>query len=230
MVHSISTMKFRIICYILLIILSGSCRKTVDPALPPTTVTDIDGNVYHTVTIGSQVWLGENLRVTRFNDGTTIPGINDSTLWGKQASPAFCWYNNDESNKTTYGALYNWHAGSSGKLAPKGWHVPSDAELTQLITFCGGEKVAGGILKEKGTTHWGDPNTGAVNEFGFSALPGGYRAASGGFVGIGYVGYMWCTTTYVTGALYREMSNSDGEVRTNNNNKEFGYSIRCIRD
>src|SRR5271157_74086 len=109
------------------------------------TVTDIDGNVYHTINIGTQEWLAENLRTTRYSDGSPIPLVTDSLTWGKLITPGYCWYNNDSATfGRTYGALYNWHAVNTKKLAPKGWHVPSDSEWTILINFLGGEDVAGG--------------------------------------------------------------------------------------
>ena len=108
-------------------------------------VVDIDGNVYHTVTIGTQVWMVENLKTTKYNDGTAIPLVTDNTAWGALTTPGYCWYNNDSATyKNTYGALYNWYAVNTGKLAPTGWHVPTDSEWTVLTTYLGGQSVAGG--------------------------------------------------------------------------------------
>ena len=118
---------------------------------------------------------GRNLKTTKYNDGTSIPNVTNDTSWSNLTTGAYCWYNNDVSYKNPYGALYNWYAVNTGKLAPKGWHVPSDAEWTTLITYLGGESIAGGKLKEAGTTHWLSPNTEATNSTGFSALPGGRR-------------------------------------------------------
>ena len=134
--------------------LSSSCSKKSDSSNTPTatTVSDADGYVYHTVTIGAQVWMVENLKTTKYNDGTAIPLVTDSTAWAILTIPGYCWYNNDAvTYKATYGALYNWYAVNTGKLAPKGWHVPADAEWTKLITFLGGEDVAGGKMKSTGT-------------------------------------------------------------------------------
>jgi uncharacterized protein (TIGR02145 family) len=139
-------------------------------------VTDTDGNVYHTVIIGTQEWMVENLKTRRFNDGSAIPLVASSSAWPTLTTAGYCWYNNDSAaNSATYGALYNWFAVNAGKLAPTGWHVPSDSEWNVLITYLGGESVAGGRLKEAGTVHWNSPNAGATNEFGFTALPGGHR-------------------------------------------------------
>ena len=120
------------------------------------TVTDIDGNVYHTVTIGTQTWMVENLKTTKYNDGTAIPLVTDSTAWLNLTTPGYCWYNNDAATyKNTYGALYNWFTVNTSKLAPSGWHVPTDAEWTTLITYLGGETVAGGQMKSTGTIELG---------------------------------------------------------------------------
>ncbi len=146
------------------------------------TVTDIDGNVYQTIGIGSQYWTAENLKTTRFNDGTPIPLVTDNSTWEFLVAPGYCWYNNDEAaSKEVYGALYNWYVVVSSKLPPEGWHVSTDAEWTILETFLGGITGAGGKLKETGTDHWLTPNTGATDETGFTALPGGIRAKDGSY-------------------------------------------------
>ena len=156
----------------ILLISSCSNNNIVNPAPTPLTATDIDGNVYHTVTIGTQIWMVENLKTTRYNDGSPIPFVTDSSSWSNLTTPGYCWYNNDTTNKNTYGALYNWFAVNTGKLAPTGWHVPTDDEWTTLTTYLGGESIAGGKLKETGTTHWRTPNAGATNEIGFTASSG----------------------------------------------------------
>ena len=125
----------------------ATCKK--DKATPAT-VTDIDGNVYHTVKIGTQTWMLENLRTTHYNDNTPIENITDNTAWKNSDGPAYSWYNNDITNKTAYGALYNWEAIYTGKLAPKGWHVPSVADWEQLINFIGGSTSTAHKLKEVG--------------------------------------------------------------------------------
>jgi uncharacterized protein (TIGR02145 family) len=105
------------------------------------TVKDIDGNVYKTVTIGKQVWMAENLKTAKYNDGKTIPLVTDNTEWSNLSAPAYCWYNNDIANKEVYGALYNWYTVNTNKVCPKGWHIPIDAEWTTLTTYLGGEGV-----------------------------------------------------------------------------------------
>jgi uncharacterized protein (TIGR02145 family) len=155
-------------------------------------VKDIDGNIYHSVTIGTQVWLTEDLKTTRYNDGTPIPYVTDTAEWGRLHSGAYCWANNDESNKSIYGALYNWYTTDLGKLCPAGWHVSSNNDWEKLVDYCGGWEIAGGKLKEAGTTHWESPNLGATNEFGFTALPAGGRGCDGKFSVMGRdLGY-WC--------------------------------------
>ncbi len=216
------------------LLVTSSCSKKSDTTTPPSaiTVTDIDGNVYNTVKIGTQTWLVENLKTTRYNDGAPIPLVTDSATWSTLTTPGYCWYDNDAANKNTYGALYNWFTVNTGKLAPDGCHVPTDDEWTTLTTYLGGENVAGGKLKETGTTHWRSPNAGATNESNFTALPGGIRNVNGSFKAIGDDGYWWSATEAgSTGKVwYRNMNyNNEGVVRVGNN-KINGHSVRCIMD
>ena len=196
------------------------------------TVIDIDGNVYNTVTIGSQVWMAENLKTTKYNDGTAIPLVTDSTSWSNLTTPGYCWYNNDEAGyKNVYGALYNWFTVNTGKLCPIGWHVPTDAEWTTLTDYLGGESVAGGKLKETGTTHWLSPNTGATNETGFTALPGGYRAGSGYFNHVGSYGHWWSATEGSAGNAWgRYVGYDNSNVYGLSDSKQAGFSVRCVKD
>ena len=206
------------------------------------TVTDIDGNIYNTVTIGTQVWMKENLKTTRYNDGTEIPNITDNTAWAALTTGAYSDYNNTPSNSTTYGRLYNWYAADNnaatkmasngGKnVCPTGWHMPADAEWTTLTTFLGGESVAGGKLKESGTSHWNSPNTGATNESGFTALPGGFHNDDGTYYNISYSGTWWSPTeNSATNAWNRYMNDKYISVDRNYDSKKFGFSIRCLRD
>jgi uncharacterized protein (TIGR02145 family) len=199
------------------------------------TVQDIDGNVYNTVTIGTQTWTVENLMTTRFDDGTPIPLVTDNSVWASSNAPAYCWFNNDAATyQATYGALYNWYSinpvSNGGKnICPTGWHAPTDPDWTSLTTFLGGLSVAGGKLKETGTLHWQTPNTGATNETGFSALPGGSRDMSGAFTPIGTVGYFWTVTMYspIEGWNRNIDYNSNG-VNSFYNYKQSGFSVRCL--
>ena len=141
----------------------------------------MDGNTYNTIMIGTQTWMKENLKTTTFNDGTSIPLETDATKWAALTSSGYCYYNNDEATyKDTYGVLYNWYTVNTGKLCPSGWHIPIEADWTNLTTFLGGENGAGGKLKESGTSHWINPNSGATNETKFTALPGGERVSVNG--------------------------------------------------
>jgi uncharacterized protein (TIGR02145 family) len=193
---------------------------------------DIDGNGYHSVTIGTQTWLVENLKTTKYNDGTAIPLVSDYLAWPNLITPAYCWYNNDATTyKNAYGALYNWYAVNTAKLAPTGWHVATDAEWTTLTTYLGGESVAGGKLKEAGTLNWLSPNTSATNETGFSALPCGGRWNNGIFADVGNYGYWWCSIEAATSlAWYRDVYYGNSAVLRGGYNKAKGFSVRCVRD
>jgi len=195
-------------------------------------VTDYDGNSYNTVKIGSQVWMAENLKNTHYNNGTAIPLVTDGTSWSILATSAYCWYNNDETAyKNSYGALYNWHAVNAGNLCPTGWHVPDNNEWTTLTDYLGGLSVAGGKLKESSNTHWTAPNTGATNETGFTALPGGARYNDGVFYGINTGGYWWCANQYDgTFAWRRLIYYNESYVGEGNGYKEIGFSVRCVMD
>jgi uncharacterized protein (TIGR02145 family) len=195
-------------------------------------VTDVDGNVYLAVTIGTQVWMGENLKTSNLKDGTAIPLVTDDQEWNRLTTPGYSWYDNDKSNYgETYGGLYNWYAVESGKLCPEGWHVPSDTEWVILINHLGGEEVAGGKLKEGGTEHWLNPNTKGSNESGFRALPGGYHNSTGSYNLIGEVGRFWTSTNndHQT-ALYWFLGNQSAAAYTAENVKSSGFSVRCVMD
>jgi len=218
-----------------LLMLTNSCKKDDnDPTgqIPVSTVTDIDGNVYNTVTIGTQVWMVENLKTTKYRDGTSIPNVTNNSAWSNLNTGAYCDSDNTPSNSATYGRLYNWYAATDAhNIAPTGWHVPTDAEWSTLTTFLGGVTVAGGKLKETGTAHWQSPNTGATNETGFTGLPGGFRSTNGTFNYIGYSGYCWSSSENDTNfAWYRYLSYTNGNVDSDNNSKSNGFSVRCLRD
>jgi uncharacterized protein (TIGR02145 family) len=192
---------------------------------------DNDGNNYNTVTIGTQVWMKENLKTTKYNEGSNMiyPGT-DNNAWTNNTIGAYCWYNNDIANKATYGALYNWYAVNTGKLCPSGWHVPTDAEWTTLITYLGGDNIAGGKLKETGTTHWGSPNTGASNLSDYMALPGGCRGGDGIFWVVGQYGNWWSSSIYSDSIAWSRAIGYIGTqvFRDSVANKGSGYAIRCI--
>jgi uncharacterized protein (TIGR02145 family) len=197
------------------------------------TVTDIDGNVYHTVTIGTQVWMVENLKTTRYRNGDPIHNITMTYEWDNMTSGACCDYENTLSNSKIYGKLYNWYAvNDNRKIAPVGWHIPSSVEWDSLVIYLGGRNIAGGKLKEKGTTHWYTPNTGATNESGFTALPGGSRYFSGKFLQMGTIGFWWSSTITKKGFAYFLNLSYDEKglgyykfLRLNG-----GLSVRCVKD
>jgi uncharacterized protein (TIGR02145 family) len=216
----------------LIIQVMNSFAKTGETFTSPTTGTlkDADGNTIHIIKIGSQWWTAENLKVTHYRDGSYIANVTDNTTWNSLSSGARCYYGNDSvTYAATYGAYYNWYTiVDSRNLCPVGWHVPSDVEWGTLATYLGGNTVAGGKLKETGTTHWTSPNI-ATNESGFTALGGGYRIGS--YSGLGAYGDFWTSTTLSTSnAWYIGMIFNSAIYSTNNYSKTLGIPIRCIRD
>ncbi|MBN1185058.1 MAG: fibrobacter succinogenes major paralogous domain-containing protein [Bacteroidales bacterium] len=195
-------------------------------------VTDIDGNIYPTIEVATQIWMAENLKTTRYNDGDTIAKEIDYMTWKFLTSPAYCWYDNDSATYcATYGALYNWYAVSTNKLCPVGWHVPTDDEWTTFMTNLGGETVAGGKLKTSGVTYWQHPNTGATNEIGYKALPGGFRGTTIDYFNLGYYGYWWSiSASSSSNAYFRSMSYNSASVVKLNEAKQNGLSVRCVKD
>lgn len=194
-------------------------------------VSDIDGNTYKTVSIGTQTWMAENLKTTKYNDDTSIPLVTDNTEWKSLIHPGYCWYNNDASTyKDTYGALYNWYAAASGKLCPSGWHVPSDGQWTILSTYLGGESAAGDKMKEEGATHWKNFNNASTNVSGFTALPGGGRVG-GSFSSIEESGAWWSSIESDTDyAWCRELDDNVVELLRGGLAKNMGFSVRCIKN
>jgi uncharacterized protein (TIGR02145 family) len=228
---------------ILIAVVLSSCRKKEDDN--NLTITDIDRNVYHTITIGAQVWMVENLKTTRYSDGSEIPLVNTTSTWDAliSTSKAYCWSEDDISNRDTYGALYTWAAAINGSTSdisktgdiqgacPTGWHVPSDAEWTELELYLGGSSGAGIKLKEAGNDHWYYPNIPGSNESGFTGLPGGFRWYDGLFNTFTEHGYWWSSSEYSeTTAYYRNLTNNYANVYRNYANKEIGFSIRCLKD
>jgi len=212
------------------ILFSNGCKKNDEK---PTKVTDLDGNSYDTVAIGTQVWMVQNLKTSKFNDGISIPLVTSNSAWASLTTPGYCFYDNEATiNKATYGAIYNWYSVNTGKLCPTGWHVPSDAEWTTLTNFLGGLNIAGGKLKETGISHWVTPNDGATNSSGFTALPAGYRNEAGSFANINDDDFWWSTTTstsQTTKAWSRGVNYNYPYVYNDYYLKSFGFSVRCIR-
>jgi len=186
------------------------------------------------VTICNQVWSTKNLDVTTYRNGDAIPQVTDSVQWANLTTGAWCYYNNDPAMGIIYGKLYNWYAVNDPRgLAPTGYHVPSDAEWTNLASCLGGFPYAGEAMKEAGFMHWLDPNSGLVNtnSSGFTALPGGIRDYNGSFGDIGYFGYWWSSTEDVTPfAKFRQLLYNSGSIYYGSIREATGFSVRCLRD
>jgi len=189
-----------------------------------------NGQSYTTVQIGTQCWMADNLNI-----GSRIDGANNQT--DNSTIEKYC-YNDDDANCTTYGGLYQWDemmqytttAGVQG-ICPSGWSIPTDEEWTTLTNYLGGESIAGGEMKEAGTTHWDSPNTGATNNSGFTALPGGLRHSSGSFYSFGGYGDWWSSTENSgTGAWRRYLSYDNDQVSRSHYYKTFGFSVRCLKN
>jgi uncharacterized protein (TIGR02145 family) len=196
------------------------------------TVTDMDGNVYHTIAIGTQIWMVENLKTTRYCNGDAIQEITGNKALGNLTQGAYCNYGNKSNNADTYGRLYNWNAvKDSREIAPPGWHVATDEEWETLITHLGAKEEVGGKLKEADTKHWESPNKDATNNTGFTALPGGYRKHSGTFCGIGNYGGWWSSSeSKAANAWGRLMYYYNSAVYRVNYAKKSGFSVRCVKD
>jgi uncharacterized protein (TIGR02145 family) len=197
--------------------------------------TDVDGNIYQTIKIGNQVWMSENLKVTHYRNGDTIPNVLGSVDWMSTTSGAFSiWDDNDNNEIDTYGALYNGYAvGDSRNIAPYGWRIPSDSEWQVLVDYLGGDEVAGGKMKQSGTTLWESPNFGATNESGFTALPAGFRNFDddGDFWSLNQIAYFWSASEIVDSLILRRgLYYHDSNISNSENHKKFGFSVRCIQD
>ena len=206
-----------------------------------TGVTDIEGNLYKTVMIGTQVWMAENLKTTRFNDNSPIPNVEESADWIIQSEPAYCWLRNQIAYKDVYGALYNWYAAATGTLCPTGWHVPSDNEFKTMEKFLGISEAQLNLYDEwrgtdqgiqlKSTTGWAAGENG-TNSSGFSALPGGYRfGKDGAFNGINMNTYWWSSTpsSDIYG-WYRFLTGTNDNVFRYYTSQQGGKYIRCVKD
>jgi len=222
--------SFLIMSFFLFFSING-CKKD-DSSTSGSNITDADGNIYHAVTIGTQVWMVENLKTTKYNDGDTIPLVTGTGAWPKLTTPGYCWYNNDKAtNKNSYGALYNWYAVNTEKLCPTGWHVPTDTAWSTLITYLGSDSIAGGKLKEAGTMHWLSPNTGASNSSGFTALPGGSHYSNDVFYLNSKYGWYWSSTANTsTDAWHVYLIYNSATTTRKAAANNLGFSVRCIKD
>lgn len=207
-----------------------------NPNLNYGTVTDIENNIYKTIKIGTQTWMAENLRTTKYLNGDLIGTTTPASLdVSRQDTPKYQWaYNGNENYVRTYGRLYTWYTATDNrKICPSGWHLPTYDEWWVLIDFYGGGCVAGGPLKEVGTSHWQTPNTDATNSSGFTALPGGHRFATGQFYDIGGYGRLLSSSiesvwdiidTWSLCVLYNAGSLAFADK------KNEGRSVRCVKD
>lgn len=204
---------------------SGSFPIEVNEVSACESVTDIDGNVYESVTIGTQCWMKSNLNVSRYRNGDIIPQVTDPAVWSQLTTGAWCYYENNTANGTIYGKLYNWYAITDPRgLAPEGWHIPLNNEWDILSNYLGGDNIAGGKLKA--TTSWNSPNTGATNSSGFSALAGGRRGWNGDFNEINY-GADFANYDYI---WYRSLSYNTSNFGFVINNNRLGLYVRCVKD
>jgi uncharacterized protein (TIGR02145 family) len=194
---------------------------------------------YESITIGEQLWMAENLKVTHYNNGDEIPTGLDNNTWANTIDGAYAIYDDDPANAAIYGNLYNWYAVDDDRsIAPEGWHIPSDDEYTTLTDYLGGESVSGGKMKEAGTEHWDSPNTGATNESGFTALPGGWRYDNSGgadnignYSAMGTNGSYWTTFNSGDGIARRLSTDYDRENTTQDDpTKSSGFQVRCLAD
>jgi uncharacterized protein (TIGR02145 family) len=234
---------------VLAVVLGSACIPDLHfpqpPADPPPlgSATDIDGNTYGTVVIGNQEWMASNLKATSYNDGTSIPITEDAFTWANLRTGSYSWYDDDITNKDVYGALYNWYViqylqvfGNIDDICPTNFRLPNNGTFEILVGALGGAAVASGALKEAGTSHWAPPNTGAVNQSGFTALPGGNRDDTGSFVAKGQSGAWWSSDDSdtpdlaVASFLYLDDTSTTYSATVASHPYADGLAIRCMRD
>lgn len=235
---------------ILILCFSLSCEKNHDPTVAPNisvsngpNINDIVGNSYKTVIVGGQQWMAENLRTTKYNDGTPIPIVKDNIQWANNKVnntklPMMTWYDNDSAKYSAnkFGAVYNYYAinlttNGNKNVCPTGWHMPSDDEWTILANYLGGHSIAGGRMKEAGTANWISPNIGATNDAMFSVLPGGFRNYDGKFVSKGvYIEYWSTTEKSDSEAWDTECDTGTDDLGRDEADKRNGFYCRCIKN
>ncbi len=218
------------------IIIGDRVWKSTSPSPIPTPVenkmTDIDGNQYDVIKIGNQIWMKENLKVSKYRNGEAIPTGLVNTVWANTNKGAYAIYNNDNTNNARYGKLYNWYAVNDSRgLCPSGWHIPSESDWSTLISYLGGDLSCGGKLKSIGTSYWYSPNSDATNVSGFSALPGGLRDNDGSFDVIRNYAFFWSATEYGNNdAFTRNLDYYSNDFGRSYGNKRNGFSVRCVSD
>jgi uncharacterized protein (TIGR02145 family) len=217
---------FPLLCTIIVI----SCSKNTTTEQTPTAAQ------LPSVKICNQTWTSQNLSVNKYQNGETIPEVKDPVAWNKLTTGAWCWYNFDSTKFSKYGRLYNWFAvNDARKLAPLGWHIPTNSEWSQLFVCLGGEPYAGGKMKEAGTSNWTAPNTAADNISGFTGFPGGHLATDGVFygnyMGVAYMGLWWASdqdnTVNAPGVI---LKNDEAKVTVGKFDKRNGFSVRLVKD
>ncbi len=219
-----------LLLFSLLILCCSVSSEAEGPAIHHT-----DNEKYSSVKIGIQEWMSENLNAGYFRNGDPIPEARTAEAWkeaGQNGRPAWCYYDNEPENGKIFGRLYNWYAVSDPRgLAPEGWRIPGDRDWQILVNALMGPEEAGGKLKEAGTAHWIEPNAGAVNSTGFTARPGGCRDIHGAvFRYIGDVAFFWSATESAAfTAWFWELYSSHSQVQRHFQNKQFGFSVRCVR-
>ena len=203
-----------------------------DYAIETGSLTDIDGNLYLTVRIGSQWWMAENLKVTRYRDGKTIPKVVEDLKWSSQVTGAWCEHYNSDYEVAVYGRLYNWFSVNNPHiLAPAGWHVPSDTEWQQLAEYLGGSRIAGAKMKEDALAVWDFTDSLATNASGFSARPSGYRRAEDGEFEQSVNAWYWSSSRYGDGyAWARRLERFLYGLYRSYNMAQSGFSVRCVKD
>jgi uncharacterized protein (TIGR02145 family) len=210
--------------------------RSANPLPTPTPLenkmTDIDGNQYDVIKIGNQLWMKENLKVSKYRNGEAILTSLVNSAWANTNKGAYAIYNNDNTNNARYGKLYNWYAVNDSRgLCPSGWHIPSESDWSTLISYLGGDLTHGGKLKSIGTSYWYSPNSDATNVSGFSALPGGYRDNDGSFYTIRNYAFFWSATEYGNNdAWTRNLDCCSNNLGRSYGNKRNGFSVRCLRD
>jgi uncharacterized protein (TIGR02145 family) len=217
----------KIFLYALILI---SCSKS---ELYDELVYDADGNIYHTVHIGDQVWMVENLKTMHYQNGDIIPLIKNAQEWSQTLEGGYCFYGNKDTIISTYGFLYNGYAiVDTRNICPEGWHIPSDSEWQKMIDYLGGDSIAGGKMKEESNNHWPKPNTGASNQSGLTLLPGGFRTyCCGAWELMGAYGYWWTSSINSDGNMwFRDASYNTTITRKIKGSKNHGFSVRCIKD
>ncbi len=246
---------FKLVTFGIFLLLVNSCKKTdsnnqdtttsdikpivFNPNLTYGTMTDQSGNTYKTIVIGTQTWMAENLRTTKYRNGENIPNVTDNTTWAGLSTGAYSDIDNDSRNSAIYGRIYNYHVIlDTRNIAPLGWHVATAAEWNILVNRCGGWLAAGDLLKEKGVTHWAAPNSESLNTSGFTAIPNRTRDVTGSwddtYVAINVYSEWWCDSGDTTTPTYWTMNYFTAKVTNLSGTyvayRRDGRAIRCVKD